>query len=138
MKQRRDKIVSTLFQCNTPTLFQRCATLKNRRLILFHFQRQISVISILIHYVGTTLTQRWNVDREKGQSKEHAIVKLANQINESFERSQYALEVPIDLSKAFDTVNCSLLIKKLQMYGIRGINLAWFPSYLANRKSIFR
>ena len=51
-------------------------------------------------------------------------MKLANQINESFERSQYALEVSIDLSKAFDTVNCSLLIKKLQMY--------------ANRKSIFR
>ena len=27
-----------------------------------------------------------------------------------------------------------MLIKKLQIYGVRGINLAWFRSYLANRK----
>ena len=64
-------------------------------------------------------------------STEHVIVKLANQIYESFERNQYTLGVFIDLSKA---VNHSVLIKKLQMYGIRDINLAWFRSYLANRK----
>ena len=70
----------------------------------------------------------------RGHSTEHTVVKLANQIYESFERNQYTLGVFIDLSKAFDTVNHSVLIKKLQMYGIRGINLAWFCSYLANRK----
>ena len=61
-------------------------------------------------------------------------MKLANQICESFERNQYTLGVFIDLSKAFDTVSHSVLIKKLQIYGIRGINLPWFRSYLANRK----
>ena len=64
-------------------------------------------------------------------STEHVIVKLANQIYESFERNQYTLGVFIDLSKA---VNHSVLIKKLQIYGIRDISLAWFRSYLANRK----
>ena len=33
------------------------------------------------------------------------------------------LGVFIDLSEAFDTINLSVLIKKLQMYGIKGINL---------------
>ena len=61
-------------------------------------------------------------------------MKLANQINESFERNQYTLDVFVDLSKAFDTVSHSALIKKLQIYGIRGVNLAWFCSYHANRK----
>ena len=46
-------------------------------------------------------------------------MKLANQIYNN---------------KAFYTVSNSVLIKKLQMYGIRGINLAWFRSYLTNRK----
>ena len=69
---------------------------------------------------------------QRGDSTERAIVKLANQIYESFERRQYTISVFIDLSKAFDTVNHLVLIKKLQMYGIRGANLAWFCSYLAN------
>ena len=71
---------------------------------------------------------------QRGHSTEDAILKLANQIYESFERNKYTLGVFIDLSKAFDTVNHSVLIKKLQMYGVRGVNLAWFRSYLANRK----
>ena len=45
LKQRRDKVLSTLFQHRTPTLYQRCAKLKIRRRILFHFQRRIKVIS---------------------------------------------------------------------------------------------
>ena len=71
---------------------------------------------------------------QRDHSTEHSVVKPASQIYESFERNQQMLEVFIDLSKAFDTVNHSVLIKKLQMYGIRDINLAWFCSYLANGK----
>ena len=61
-------------------------------------------------------------------------MKLANQRFESFHKNQYTLGVFIDLSKVFDTVNHSVLISKLQIYDIRGINLARFRSYLANRK----
>ena len=51
-------VVSTLFQRRALMLYQRCATLKNRRRIFFHFQRQINVISTLIHNVETTLIRR--------------------------------------------------------------------------------
>ena len=61
-------------------------------------------------------------------------MKIAKQIYESFGRNQYTVGVFINLSKTSDTVNHSVLIKTLQMYVIRGIILAWFPSYLANRK----
>ena len=54
-------VVSTLFQRRALTWYQRCATLKIWRRILFHFQRRINVISTLIHNVETTLIRRWNV-----------------------------------------------------------------------------
>ena len=53
-------VVSTLFRRRALTLYQRCATLKIRRRILFHFQRRINVISTLIHNVETILIRRWN------------------------------------------------------------------------------
>ena len=44
------------------------------------------------------------------------------------------LGVFIYLSKAFDTVNHSIILKKLEIYGIHEKNLEWFESYLRNRK----
>ena len=39
----------------------------------------------------------------------------------------------VDLKKAFDTVDHTILLRKLQSYGIRGNVHAWLYSYLNNR-----
>ena len=44
---------------------------------------------------------------------------------ESFESDSYTLAVFRDLSKAFDTVDHSIFLKKLEMYGVNTTNLAW-------------
>ena len=59
---------------------------------------------------------------------------MADQIHESSENDNYTLGVFIDLSKAFDTIEQAILLKKIENYGIKRINLAWFRSYLTNRK----
>ena len=67
---------------------------------------------------------------QKDHSTDHAIVHLVDQIYESIENDNYTLGVFIDLSKAFDTADHSILLKKLETYGVNTTNLAWFASYL--------
>ena len=70
----------------------------------------------------------------KGHSTEYAVVQLVDQIYESFENDNYTVGIFINLSKAFDTIDHTIPLKKLEIYGITGANLVWFKSYLTNRK----
>ena len=40
----------------------------------------------------------------------------------------------IDLQEAFDTVEHSILLKKLPYYGIHGAELKWIKSFLKERR----
>ena len=42
----------------------------------------------------------------------------------------------LGLKKPFETVDHDILIKKLELYGIKNNALRWFISYLSNRKQI--
>ena len=67
-------------------------------------------------------------------SCEQAIQDLYGQLINSKEEGLNSISIFLDLSKAFDTLPHELLLKKLNIYGIRGLVNNWFKSYLTNRK----
>ena len=40
----------------------------------------------------------------------------------------------VDLSKAFDSIDYSVLLSKLKSFGIKGMEFDWFCDYLSRRK----
>ena len=82
-------------------------------------------------------TQHILYDNQYGFRPKHstldAVSKLSAHVMASLEDNLTTLAVFLDLSKAFDTIDHTILLKKLNVYGIRGIALEWFRNYLTNR-----
>ena len=73
---------------------------------------------------------------QENHSTDHAALLLTEKILDSFDKNEFTASIFIDLSKAFDTVDHDILIKKLNYYGVSGVALQWFISYLQKRKQL--
>ena len=69
----------------------------------------------------------------KKHSTEYAAMELTDKVLKDIDEKNISLAIFMDLSKAFDTLDHSILIKKLAHYGVKGIALEWFISYLTGR-----
>ena len=64
----------------------------------------------------------------------HGTLLITDKIQRDIEDSLFSCGIFLDFTKAFGTVDHSILIRKLSHYGIRGIANDWFTSYLHNRR----
>ena len=64
-----------------------------------------------------------------------AIIDLVDKISSNIDNKKHTCSIGIflDLSKAFDTIDHQIVLRKLQCYGIRNIACDWFKSYLDSR-----
>ena len=69
----------------------------------------------------------------KNHSISHAIIALVEKVSKALDTGKYVVGVFLDLKKAFDTIDHTILLEKLNSYGIRGNIYNWFKSYLTNR-----
>ena len=70
----------------------------------------------------------------KLHSTEFAALELTNRILKGIDDRDVSLAIFMDLSKAFDTLDHLILLKKLNDYGVEGPVLDWFSSYLTGRQ----
>ena len=61
-------------------------------------------------------------------STSHAIISLVEKIKKAISSDKYMIGVFLEFRKAYDTINHSILLKKLYRYGVRGHILNWFKS----------
>ena len=62
----------------------------------------------------------------------HILDKIYHGLNN--DNPEYTIGIFLDLKKAFDTVDHTTLLQKLEHYGFRGMTNKWFHNYLTNRK----
>ena len=71
----------------------------------------------------------------KGHSTEDALLVAVDWLARQVDNGRVASVVSLDLSRAFDSVDHSMLLTKLEWYGIAP---AWFRSYLSDRRQVVR
>ena len=70
----------------------------------------------------------------KKYSTRLALISLIDNLSSAMDQGDKVIDIFLDFSKAFDTVDHDILLLKLGHYGIRGTALDWFRDYMSGRK----
>ena len=86
------------------------------------------------HMVRNSLLVDIQYGYKKDHSTENLLLKVVNDLFESFDKNIPSVVILLDLSAAFDTVDHAKLLTILQRdIGVAGVALKWFESFLTKR-----
>ena len=81
----------------------------------------------------TGYIEPWQSAYQENHSTETAVLKIKTDILQLFDRKKVTCLILLDLSTAFDTVDCKLLLQRLEhRFGIKDTELNWIRDYLTD------
>src|SRR6218665_3528470 len=86
---------------------------------------QVRVLLLTDYVEKAGILYRMQYGFRQNYSVDMALVNIQDLITKAIDSNQYAAGVFLDFAKAFDTVDHSILLKKMSIYGIRGVALLW-------------
>jgi len=96
-------------------------------------------VQLTEHMKTNNLYEKYQSAYSEGKSTETALIRVQNDILMSMESQQVTALIMLDLSAAFDTVNHTILLQRLEKcVGVTGKALQWIASYLSDRKQRVR
>ena len=100
------------------------------RLILIRIQSQI---------ISSNNFNPFQLAYRRYFSTESALLLAVDNIYHAIDTGSSTVLVSLDLSAAFDTIEHSVLLNRLEnSFGNTGVALAWFQSYLSDRRQFVR
>ena len=92
---------------------------------------RIIYFQFLNHITANKVIDKFRSAYKPGHSTETALIRVFNDMFNAIDSGNLSLLIMLDLSAAFDTIDHSILLERLQTsFGIDG--LKWVKSYLAN------
>lgn len=88
------------------------------------------------YFVSNNLFSSSQFGFRAGLSTIDAVERVVDEALRGFEGRGITGATLCDLSKAFDTVDHDILLKKLEFYGVTGVSLKFFESYLGGREQV--
>jgi hypothetical protein len=100
---------------------------------------RVFLARLLPHVTNSNNFNRHQSAYRKHHSTETALLKILDDVYANAGHHQSTLLIGLDLSAAFDTIDKSTLLARLQIsFGVDGLALEWISSYLSNRSQHVR
>jgi hypothetical protein len=95
---------------------------------------KIVAIRLTSFLTDCNILSKWQFGFRANHSTVHPMIHFTNFLSDAINQKKHSLAIFCDLKKAFDCCDHSILLAKLERYGVRGSELLWFRSYLTERK----
>ena len=89
---------------------------------------------ILFHLDSNLILYKHQYGFRKSHSTSMALLHLIDKVSSALENNEFTCSIFVDFSKAFDTVNHYILLKKMQKYGFHDVTFEWLKNYISNRQ----